>query len=112
MAAKGSNADEHEKPRPRPRPDRSVAARATGGRPDVARIDARPLSRKLATAPIDDEPFTDEERQAVAAAIEWSKHHEPIPLENVLADFGLTMDDWEAMGKTPLANEENSTRNR
>lgn len=69
-----------------------------------------PVSRKLALAPIDDEPFTDEDRKAVAEADEWSKHNDPIPLENVLADFGLTMDDWETMARTPLA-EENSKRN-
>ena len=60
-----------------------------------------PLSRKLALAPIDDEPFTEEDRQAIAEADEWSKHHAPIPMEEVLADFGLTMEDWEAMAKTP-----------
>jgi hypothetical protein len=64
-----------------------------------------PLSRKLALAPIDDEPFTEEDRQAVAEADEWLKHHEPVPMEEVLADFGLTMGDWETMAKTPLAEE-------
>ena len=58
-----------------------------------------PLSRKLALAPIDDEPFTEEDRQAIAEADEWSKHNTPIPMEEVLADFGLTMADWEAMAK-------------
>ena len=63
------------------------------------------LSRKLAGAPIDDEPFTEEDRLAVAEADEWIKHNQPIPLENVLADFGLTLTDWEAMAKTPLPDE-------
>jgi hypothetical protein len=35
-------------------------------------------------------------------------HESPVPLENVLADFGLTMADWDVMGKTPLP-EENGT---
>jgi|SRR5580692_3429255 hypothetical protein len=61
-----------------------------------------PLSRKLALAPIDDEPFTEGDRQSVAEADEWLKHNEPISLEEVLADLGLTMEDWEKMGKTPL----------
>ena len=61
-----------------------------------------PLSRKLALAPVDDEPFTDGDRQAIAEADEWLKHNEPIPLDSVLADLGLTMDDWERMSKTPL----------
>jgi hypothetical protein len=68
-----------------------------------------PLSRKLALAPIDDEPFTEQDRQAVAEADQWLQHNQPIPLENVLADFGLTMTDWETMAKTPLA-EENGQR--
>ncbi len=60
------------------------------------------LVRKLALAPIDDEPFTEEDRQAIAEADEWSKHNAPIPTEEVLADFGLNLADWEAMAKTPL----------
>ena len=61
-----------------------------------------PLSRKLALAPIDDEPFTEEDRQAVAEADEWSKHNALIPMEEALSEFGLTMADWETMAKTPL----------
>lgn len=63
-----------------------------------------PFSRKLARAPIDDEPFTEEDRQSVAEADEWLKHNKPIPLEEVLADVGLTIEDWEKMEKTPLSN--------
>jgi hypothetical protein len=66
-----------------------------------------PLSRKLAQVPFDDEPFTEEDRLAVAEADEWSKHHDPIPLETVLADFGLNMADWNKMGETPAADEPN-----
>lgn len=61
-----------------------------------------PLAQKLATAEIDDEPLTDEERRSLDEAIEWSKHNKPIPMEEVLADFGLTIADWETMSKTPL----------
>jgi hypothetical protein len=60
-----------------------------------------PLSRKLALATIDDEPFTEDDRQAVAEADEWSKHNEPIPNERVLAEFGLTMADWERISHEP-----------
>lgn len=67
-----------------------------------------PLSRKLALAPFDDEPFTEEDRQAVAEADEWSKHNQPIPMEEVLADLGLTLTDWETMAKTPLDEPLNS----
>lgn len=64
-----------------------------------------PLSNNLALAPFDDEPFTEEDRQAVAEADEWRKNNRPIPLENVLADCGLTLTDWEAMSRTPLSED-------
>lgn len=70
-----------------------------------------PLARKLASAPIEDETISEEEQRSVAEAIEWSKHHKPIPLEEVLSDLGLTMADWEEMGKTALSQEENGVRN-
>jgi hypothetical protein len=52
-----------------------------------------PVARAIATAPFDDEPVTEAERQAVAEADEWLKHNKPIPFEDVLADFGLTVED-------------------
>jgi hypothetical protein len=61
-----------------------------------------PLRRRLALAPIDDEPYADGDRQAVAEADEWLKHHDPVPMETVLAEFGLSMADWETMAKTPM----------
>jgi len=64
-----------------------------------------PLSRKLANAPLEDEEISEEEERAVAEAREWLKHNEAIPLENVLSEFGLTMADWDTMGKTPLPGE-------
>ena len=66
-----------------------------------------PLSRKLALAPPDDEPFTEEDRLAVAEADEWRRHNDPIPLEAVLADFGLGMADWTKMGQTSALDEHN-----
>jgi hypothetical protein len=51
-----------------------------------------PLSRALATAPIEDEAIGDEERQAVARSQEWFKHNEGIAFEQVVAELGLTMD--------------------
>lgn len=68
-----------------------------------------PLSRKLANAPLEDEEISEDEERAVAEAVEWLKHNKPIRLQNVLSDFGLTMADWDAMGKTPLP-EENGKR--
>ena len=45
------------------------------------------------------------ERKAVAEADEWLKHNQPIPHEEVLAEFGLTMNDWEKMAGEPLSEE-------
>jgi len=58
-----------------------------------------PVSRKLATAPLDDEPETAEERQAVEESKQWLREHggQGIPFEEVLADFGLTMEDFRRL---------------
>lgn len=71
-----------------------------------------PLSLKLALAPLDDEPVTEEGRQSVAEADEWRKYNQPIPAEEVLADFGLTMGDWQAMAKTPLDESVDNPREK
>ena len=55
-----------------------------------------PVSLATDNAPVDDEPETEEERQAVAEAKEWFERHPGIPLEEVLADFGLTVRDLKA----------------
>ncbi|MGO4885203.1 MAG: hypothetical protein ACLP59_30925 [Bryobacteraceae bacterium] len=54
-----------------------------------------PVSRALANAPIDDEPVTEEEERAVAAAREWLKHNPGIPFEQVVAELGFTMEEVE-----------------
>jgi hypothetical protein len=41
------------------------------------------------------------ERSAIAGADEWLKHNQPIAHDEFLADFGLTMADWEKMGDEP-----------
>jgi hypothetical protein len=53
----------------------------------------------------DGDTLSNAERKAVAEADEWLKHNPPIPHEEVLADFGLTMADWEKMGQEPLPEE-------
>jgi hypothetical protein len=68
-----------------------------------------PVSRAIANAPVEDEEISAEEQRAVAEAHEWLKHNKPIPHEEVLAEFGLTMDDFERMGRTPLPPEPNGT---
>lgn len=58
-----------------------------------------PLDRKLAMAPFDDEPETEAERQRAAAGVESLDRNGGVPMEAVLADFGLTMDDFHRMAK-------------
>lgn len=41
------------------------------------------------------------ESKAIAGADEWLKHHAAIPHEEILAEVGLTRDDWEKVGKEP-----------
>ncbi len=56
-----------------------------------------------------DELFLDEDRdtlspaeaKAIGEADEWSKNNEPIPHDQVLAEFGLSMADWEKMSREP-----------
>jgi hypothetical protein len=64
-----------------------------------------PLSRKLAMAPIEDEEISEVEERAVAKAKEWLKHNKPIPHEEVLSEFGLSMEDFRKMSETPLPPE-------
>jgi hypothetical protein len=66
-----------------------------------------PVARALANAPIEDEEISVEEERAVAESREWLKHNRPIPHEEVLAEFGLTMEDFERMGRTPLPPDSN-----
>lgn len=49
----------------------------------------------------DGDTLSPAEAKAIAAADEWSKHNDPIPHEQVLAEFGLTMADWEKMSREP-----------
>ena len=55
-----------------------------------------PVSRSIATAPVDDEPLTAEEEQALARADAWLEQRggRGIPHEEVLAEFGLTLKDF------------------
>ena len=49
----------------------------------------------------DSDTLSSAEAKAIAEADEWSKHNDPIPHEQVLAEFGLTMADWEEMADEP-----------
>jgi len=64
-----------------------------------------PAERELALIPMDDERETGQERQAVAEALESLSRNGGVSMETVLADFGLTMKDFEAMSREPLPHE-------
>ncbi len=64
-----------------------------------------PVDRAIANALFEDEEISEEETRAVAASKAWLKDHEPISNEEVLAEFGLTAEDFERMGRTPLEPE-------
>ena len=64
-----------------------------------------PLDRKLALAPIDDEPLMEGETAAIQAGIASLEQNGGVLMEEVLADFGLTMDDFHKMAETPLPED-------
>ena len=51
--------------------------------------------RYLLNAPIDEEPLTPEEEQALAESHEWRKHNEPTPQDVVLTELGITAEEIE-----------------
>ncbi len=51
---------------------------------------AIPLLRAMLPVQVEDEEITEAEKAAVAEEDEGLKHNKPIPVEEVLADFGLT----------------------
>ena len=55
-----------------------------------------PTQRSAAIAPLDDEPVTVEETAAIRRSEAWFEQNgdKGIPMEEVLADFGLTRDDF------------------
>jgi hypothetical protein len=58
-----------------------------------------PLDRSLALAPLDDEPLTPEEAAAIEQGAASLDRNGGVPMEDVLADFGLTMDDLHSTEK-------------
>jgi hypothetical protein len=49
----------------------------------------------------DSDTLSPAEQKAIAEADEWLKHNEPIPHEQVLAELGLSLADWERMSTEP-----------
>ena len=64
-----------------------------------------PVSVALANAPFDDEPVSEEEARDIAEARASIAQGEGIPHEQVLAEFGLSPEDFERTGRTPLEPE-------
>jgi hypothetical protein len=69
---------------------------------DLLEIILDPVARSLAKAPLEDEPISEEESLAVAASKTWLKNNEPIPHEDVLSEIGLSAEDFERLGRTPI----------
>jgi hypothetical protein len=61
-----------------------------------------PVARSLANAPVDDEPVSEQEAREIATARDSLDRGEGIPHEQVLADFGLSSEDWKRLGRTPV----------
>ena len=53
------------------------------------------VDQSTAIKEIDDEPLTAEDEKALAEAADWSKHNEPIPHEQVVAELGITQAEIE-----------------
>jgi len=66
-----------------------------------------PLANSLANAPYDDEPVSEEEARQIEAATASLERGEDIPHEVILAEYGLTQEDFDRMGRIPL--EPNAT---
>lgn len=54
-----------------------------------------PVDLAILNAPIDEEPLTPEEEQALAESHEWRKHNEPTPHDVVLTELGITAEEIE-----------------
>ena len=65
----------------------------------------RPVVASLRNAPLEDETISEEEERAVAEARQWLKNNKAIPHEEVLAELGLTLADFERMSQTPMPEE-------
>jgi hypothetical protein len=68
-----------------------------------------PLSRALANAPSDDEPVSTDEAREIAASRDSLAQGKSIPHEEVLAEFGLSQEDFERMGRAPLEPDPHCT---
>jgi len=51
-----------------------------------------PSPKTVADVTVEDETISDEEKQAVARSKDWFLHNEGIPFEQVVTEFGFTME--------------------
>ena len=64
-----------------------------------------PVSIALANAPLDDEPVSEEEASDIAQARAAAARGEVVSNDDLLTEFGLSPEDFERMGRTPLDPE-------
>lgn len=66
-----------------------------------AMVEHDPVAEALRNAPLDDEPESEEEKQAVQEARDWLAQNggKGIPHEEVLAELGLTAENFTDMGQ-------------
>ena len=72
-------------------PAPSALSWALEDQPMEAMLD--PVACTLASAPIDDEPVTEEEKLAIAAARESLRRDGGVPFDQVVAELGFTMEE-------------------
>jgi hypothetical protein len=68
----------------------------------LLRVMLDPVAQALANAPYDEEPVTEEEKREIAESRSAIARGEIVSNEEVLAEFGLSPEDFERMGQTPL----------
>ena len=61
-----------------------------------------PVARSLSAAPLDDEPLLHQEAADIVGTRADLDRGEGVKNETVLADFGLSEEDFERMGRTPV----------
>ncbi len=61
-----------------------------------------PFARSLANAPYDDEPVSEDEARQIEAARASLGRGEGVSHEEILGELGLTSEDFDRMGRTPL----------
>ncbi len=61
-----------------------------------------PVDRAIANAPIDDEPTSQDEARDIIEARAAYERGEIVSNEEVLAEFGLSSEDFERMGQAPI----------